>query len=220
LSNANESVYAELRRRIMAGHYAPGLQMKEEALAAEMAVSRTPVRTALRRLVDEGLLLNHANRGAFVAEWMQRDIDEVFELRCILEPYAAELAAQRASPEQVSELTAINAQMAALYRRGPADHLAELQALNNSFHHLILMAAQSPRLTVAARALIDWPLIVGSFYVFAADDIQRSIGYHDDLVIAIGDGDARLARTVMESHLRRSYVRYRHQRRMADQQPK
>jgi DNA-binding GntR family transcriptional regulator len=219
LSNANESVYAELRRRIIAGHYAPGIQMKEEALAAEMAVSRTPIRTALRRLVEEGLLLNHANRGAFVAEWTQRDIDEVFELRCMLEPFAAELAAQRASREQVLELTAINAQMAGLYRLGSANHLAELQALNNSFHQLILAAAQSPRLTVAARVLIDWPLIVGSFYVFSAADIERSIGYHDDLVIAIGEGDARLARRVMETHLRRSYVRYRHQRRMVDEQP-
>jgi DNA-binding GntR family transcriptional regulator len=212
LSNANESVYAELRRRIMAGHYAPGLQMKEEALAAEMAVSRTPIRTALRRLVEEGLLLNHANRGAFVADWTQRDIDEVFDLRCMLEPFAAGLAAERASHKQVAELAAINAQMAELCRQGCADHLAELQALNNSFHQLILVAAQSPRLSVAARALIDWPLIVGSFYVFSAADIERSIAYHDDLVIAIGEGDGRLARRVMESHLRRSYVRYKRQR--------
>jgi DNA-binding GntR family transcriptional regulator len=212
LSNANENIYAELRRRIMAGGYEPGVQLKEEVLAAELAVSRTPVRTALRRLVNEGLLEAKANRGAFVAQWTNRDIDEVIDLRCMLESHAALLAATRATKEQITQLAALNRRMAELSRGATAEQIAELQALNNSFHQLILTAACSPRLSAATRVLIDWPLIVGIFYVFSEADIVRSVQYHDDLLLAIDAGDAQMARRVMDAHLRSSHFAYRSRR--------
>ncbi len=212
MSKAHENTYAELRRRIMAGRYGPGQQLKEEALASELDVSRTPVRAALRRLVADGLLEARANRGAFVAQWTSHDIDEVIDLRCMLESQAAALAAKRASPEQVTELATLNQQMHTLLKGVTSEKIAELQRLNNSFHQLVLEAAGSPRLSAATRALLDWPLIVGSFYVFSETDIGRSLQYHDDLILAIGSGDAQMARSVMEAHLRRSHLTYRGRR--------
>jgi len=212
VSKANENIYAELRRRIMAGRYDPGQQLKEEALASELGVSRTPVRAALRRLVADGMLEAKANRGAFVAQWTDRDIDEVINLRCTLESEAASLAAKRAQAEQVKELKNLNQRMHALARGLTSAKIAELQRLNNSFHQRILAAAGSPRLTAATRALIDWPLMVGSFYVFSEADIRRSIQYHDDLVLAFEANDSAMARSVMEAHLRRSNLSYRKRR--------
>jgi DNA-binding GntR family transcriptional regulator len=209
VSKASENIYAELRRRIMAGRYDPGRQLKEEALASELGVSRTPVRAALRRLVADGMLEAKANRGAFVAQWTNHDIDEVVNLRCTLESEAASLAARRASKEQVEELANLNRRMHTLARNLTSAKIAELQRLNNRFHKLILEAAGSPRLSAATRVLIDWPLMVGSFYVFSEADILRSIQYHDDLVLAFEANDQALAKSVMEAHLRRSNLTYR-----------
>ena len=209
MSKANESIYVELRHRIVAGRYDPGQQLKEEALASELGVSRTPVRAALRRLVADGMLEAKANRGAFVAQWTDRDIDEVMNLRCALESEAASLAAKRAGKDQIKELASINQRMHMLARGLTSAKIAELQRLNNRFHKLILESAGSPRLNAATRTLIDWPLMVGSFYVFSEADIRRSIQYHDDLVLAIETNEPALARAVMEAHLRRSNLTYR-----------
>jgi DNA-binding GntR family transcriptional regulator len=212
MSNANQTIYAELRRRIMAGRYEPGLQLKEEMLAAEMKASRTPVRKALQRLASEGLLEARANRGVFVAGWTDRDIDEVFDLRCMLEPHAAALAALRATEAQTAELANLNHQMGEMSHSTSPESIAELQRLNNSFHQLILTASSSPRLISITRSLIDWPLIVGTFYFFSEADIDRSIHHHDDIVSAIAAHDAMLARNTMDVHLRRSFLHYQKRR--------
>lgn len=218
MSNTNQTIYVELRRRIMAGHYEPGLQLKEETLAAEMNVSRTPVRQALQRLASEGLLEARANRGVFVAGWTDRDIDEVFGLRCMLEPHAAALAALRATEAQTAELANLNHQMGEMSGTMSPEAIAELQTLNNSFHQLILTASASPRLISITRSLLDWPLIVGTFYLFSKDDIDRSIHHHDDIVTAIAARDATLARHAMDVHLRRSFLHYQQRRVAASRQ--
>lgn len=220
MSSANETVYVELRRRIMAGRYEPGLQLKEEMLAEEMKVSRTPVRTALQRLVTDGLLESRTNRGVFVASWTERDIDEVFDLRCMLEPHAAGLAALRATEAQIAELASLNRRMTEAVRSSSPEALAELQGLNNLFHQLLLTSACSARLTSITRSLIDWPLIVGTFYFFSRTDINRSIHHHEDIVSAIEARDPVLARHAMDVHLRRSYLQYKERRRAQSEQAK
>ena len=65
--NASDRVYMELRRRLMTGHYQPGLQLKEQDLAAEFNLSRTPIRNALIQLTEESLLVSSPNRGVFLS---------------------------------------------------------------------------------------------------------------------------------------------------------
>ncbi len=219
MSSAYQTIYAELRRRIMAGRYEPGVQLKEEMLASEMNVSRTPVRRALQNLAEEGLLEARANRGVFVAGWTERDIDEVFDLRCVLETHAAALAAQRATEAQTAELAELNRHMAEICRSAAPEAVAELQRLNNSFHQLILTASASPRLIAMTRSLIDWPLIVGTFYFFSRADIRRSVQHHGDIVSAIAAHDATLARNAMDVHLRRSFLDYRARRKTLGDEP-
>lgn len=93
MARTSSAVYELVRSRIMAGHYGPGTHLTEGQLCEELDVSRTPVRSALRRLSEEGLIQTEPNRGAFVAQWTQSDIDEVFDLRCVLEARGASLAA-------------------------------------------------------------------------------------------------------------------------------
>src|SRR5690606_14134852 len=97
MPSASDLVYAELRRRLMAGAFLPGERLREEHIANELNVSRTPVRSAIERLIQDGLATREQRRGAVVLGWLDRDITEAFDLRLLLEPYAARSAALRAT---------------------------------------------------------------------------------------------------------------------------
>ena len=87
--NVSDELHAELRRRLIAGYFDPGQKMREEHLASEFEVSRTPVRAAVKKLVSEGLLELVPNSGAFVRQWTENDVEEIFELRHLAEGTAA-----------------------------------------------------------------------------------------------------------------------------------
>lgn len=103
--------YAYLRDGILTGRLRAGDWLKAEAIAQELAISRMPVRDALRQLDSEGLVTIRLNRGATVTNLTLEDILELFEIRSVLEGLAAGLAARRASPEGTAELNFLIAEM-------------------------------------------------------------------------------------------------------------
>ena len=82
---AVEKAYAAVRDGIVSGKYAPGTRITEQEVAELAGVSRTPVREALRQLNVEGLLEFVPNQGAVVTSWSERELDEIFDLRAVLE---------------------------------------------------------------------------------------------------------------------------------------
>ena len=83
-----DQVYSILRKNICEGQYPPGSWLQEVELCNQLGVSRSPVREALHRLVSDGLVVSVPNRGTFVKEFTCRDIDEIFDMRVMLEEYA------------------------------------------------------------------------------------------------------------------------------------
>lgn len=213
MSKLTEQVYRTLRRQIMSGDLAPGSQIKEEHVAAGLGVSRTPVRAAFLRLIEDGLLISRRGRGAFVAEWTGRDIDEIFELRILLEAHAAGLAAVHASPAQIAELRAATEAMRRCLTEKPLNFLSAIQTANSRFHRTVLEASGSPRLRALASTLVDIPMVVGAFYVYSDSDIERSIQHHLDLQVAIEQRDRALAQEIMSVHLRMAYLVFMRSRR-------
>lgn len=202
MAGASEKAYELLKQRLVAGSYAPGAQLKEEHIAREFGLSRTPVRSALKHLIADGLATLDAGRGARVAEWTDADILETYHLRSLLEGHAAELAAQRRSAAVVGALEQLNRQMAATIARGGADMVQSLQAINSRFHRAILDASASPRLKALLATIIDMPIVVRSFSVSTRADVQQSLQHHRDLTEAVAIGDGELARQAMQLHLR------------------
>ena len=96
-SHASDHAYRLIRAQILSGERAGGDWLREGDLAESIGVSRTPVREALRRLTAEGLVSHERNRGVQVAAWTAEDLDEIFSLRSVLEPWACRLAAMSAS---------------------------------------------------------------------------------------------------------------------------
>nr|WP_298098308.1 GntR family transcriptional regulator [uncultured Shinella sp.] len=202
MSNASELAYTHLRQRLISGYYGPRTQLKEGLIADELGISRTPVRMALKRLVEDGLLVSEAHRGMFVAEWTDRDIEDVWALRLVLEPHAAALAAERASDDHLAGLKDLNVRMREVLQSDRQTRISELQKINFDFHSLVIEASGSPRLRAVAMQTAGTPMLVGTYFVMDEDYIYRSLSHHEDIVATISMRDPEAASKAMWVHLR------------------
>lgn len=207
-----EFAYDTMRKRILSGQYEPGTQLKEEHLAQELGMSRTPVRAALKKLSEDKLVSVEANRGVFVARWTRWDIEEMFNLRALLEPHAARLAAERATEDEITQLNCINSEMASAIESKAKESVLRIQAANRAFHTHLLDCAKSQRLKSMLITLIDMPVITRSFFLYSAPDFARSLQQHQDIAYAVQTHDGQLACNLMESHIRLSYRRFMKER--------
>src|SRR2546428_6573925 len=140
--NASMAATELIRAAIIDGRVEPGRRLKEEELARELGISRTPVREALLMLQAEGLVVATPNRGAMVRVHDAEDLDDLYQLRALLEGHAARRAAIRISDAALDELGASCERFAALVDGG---ELSEIVRENALFHNTILEAAGSQR---------------------------------------------------------------------------
>ncbi|MEI2416428.1 GntR family transcriptional regulator [Orrella sp. JC864] len=208
MASDSQKAYETLKHRIVAGYYKPGTQLKEEPLAEEFAISRTPVRAALRRLVEDGLAGAQAGKGVHVAAWTRWDIEEVFQLRLRLEPFSAQLAAERRSEEALRELEASNEQMRQAIQAGGPQVGEKAQAANRVFHQTLLRASGSHRLRAILETMIDMPIVVRAFHLYSRDEMLQSLGHHQELAAAVRERDGALAHEIMQLHLMVSWRRF------------
>ena len=140
----NASVVATelIREAIVDGRLEPGERLKEEELAREMGISRTPIREALLMLQAEGLVVAIPNRGAMVRVHTPEDLDDLYQLRALLEGHATRRAATRISEPEIELLRESCERFDAL---SPEDDLRELVRENLLFHNTILDVAEIGR---------------------------------------------------------------------------
>nr|WP_105030248.1 GntR family transcriptional regulator [Arthrobacter ruber] len=201
MAQPSTRVYDVIRSRIMSGAYAPGRHLVESEISQELNVSRSPVRMALKRLTQESLVTTESNRGSFVAQWTRNDINEVFDLRQMLEARAAFLAAQSATPEEIARLQALVEEMAGFAERRAEGYRDDLHHNNQAFHLLIVSAARSPRLFQFVQTLTDTSLTLGTYFYYSNEDIARSVQFHQDLANAIATRNSSAAESLMSAHL-------------------
>jgi DNA-binding GntR family transcriptional regulator len=201
MATAWEQTYLTLRRRLADGTYPPGLHLREEDLAAQLGVSRTPVREALRRLDAEGWLRVVPNQGAFTQYWSPRDIEEVFDLRALLEAHAAERAAAAPDRRGLAEMeAACEAAEAAL----PGGDLAALETISDAnvrFHRALWEMSGQARCRAILGNLAVLPMALRNFRNFDAAGLRRSLDQHREMIAAIAAGDAAWAGAVMRAHV-------------------
>ena len=223
---AAERAYTAIREGILLGRHAGGVRLIETELALAIGVSRTPVREALRRLHAEGLVHFLPNHGAVVALFEARDAEEIFELRAMLEPISARLAAERASPEAIAELRALAEVQVRESKRRRTGFLARIGDLNDRFHRAIQAAADSPRLAKMLAGGEDPRFIARRLVILASEDIgeadplalvvadaaARAVEQHLELVQALEARDPIWAHGIMQAHIlagRATYIRSR-----------
>lgn len=198
---AVDKAYAVVRDGVIAGRFPPGNRITEQEVALAAGVSRTPVREALRRLHQEGVVDFTPHQGAVVTEWSSEDVEEIFELRALLESHGAARAARRATEAQVAELKSLaEDQRREAHERRPG-YLDRIGEINSQFHHRLQEAAASPRLTRALTVLLEAPLVVKTFRKYTPEHLERSAAHHLEIVQAIAAHDSDWAASVMRSHI-------------------
>lgn len=136
-------VFQTLRHAILFGGLKPGERLMEISLAKRLGVSRTPLREAMRMLEQEGLITMIPRKGAEVARITKKDVEDVLEVRCVLEKLAIELACIKITGEQIQQLKQTVKEFKALMDKPDITALAEKDV---AFHDIIFAATENRRL--------------------------------------------------------------------------
>jgi DNA-binding GntR family transcriptional regulator len=193
---------AYIKQRLISGEFAAGARLTEEGLARDLGLSRTPVREAIRRLVADGFLRFKPNSGAFVAEWTDQDLRQIFDLRTLLESQIAAAAARSITPEELRALEAVQRDLDAVAADRSASGLERRSVLNRRFHSLIAAASRETRLASALASAIEMPVVQQTFRRYSPQQAKRSLVHHHELLDALRARDPQWASAVMTSHIR------------------
>jgi len=197
--SAGAAAAEQIRDAIVDGRLEPGRRLKEEQLASELGISRTPVREALLVLQAEGLVDALPNRGSTVRTYARRDLEEMYELREVLEGHAARRAAARVSG---ADLRALRASCERFTELVQGRDVRALVTENGVFHQAILAAAGSERLAAMLREVVSLPLVYRSYVWYSPEQAAASCAYHHALVETLERGDADAAEATMRRHVR------------------
>lgn len=208
MATSSDRVYRQIREGILAGEYAVGDRLREGELAAQFGVSRTPVRIALQRLVNDRLIDFTAHAGAIVHGYADAEMVEILEVRALLEPQGARLAALNRTQEHLDELFELCARMETLGDRSEPD-FGRIAPLNNRFHQVLLEASGQRQLLAVTTSLIELNNVVQSYKKFARADVDRSFAEHRQLAAAVEHGQGELAAAIMLGHVHAALANFR-----------
>jgi DNA-binding GntR family transcriptional regulator len=189
-----EAVYVELRARIVSGSLAPGTPINQDALAAELGVSVTPVREATRRLESEGLVQFEAHKSGIVLPLSRTEIAELYDVRQQLDPYAAAVATGRVDDAGLDELER-------LARIGRGADPVERVALNREFHRGIYARAGNAMLTEILDRLWQRTDRYRIFLVGRDVDVALVTEEHIAIVDAMRAREPRTVAKLVRSHV-------------------
>lgn len=196
-----EMVFSELEEEILSGKLRPGELLKEQALSARLNVSRTPVRGALHRLAEEGLVELSANRGASVIGVSEEDLKDIYLIRMRLEGLASRMAAERITDEDKAALTEACELSEFYIAKRDTEHLKEL---DTAFHKTIYKASGNRLL---CKILTDLHRNIKTYRKISLSNPERvkhSISEHREILRAILESDADRADMLTSRHVERA----------------
>jgi DNA-binding GntR family transcriptional regulator len=197
LATAQQHAVSELRARIVSGALAPGARVNQEDVAAEVGLSVAPVREALRVLEQEGQLTYLPRRGYFVTELRMADLQEIYELRALLEERAARHALPTLDAEALERIGQAARDCADAAGRG--DVAAELAA-NRRFHFGIVEAPDRPHALRVIKLLWDSTEAYRAMYYNSPEERHASLDAHDRILDALRTGDADRLVAELDAH--------------------
>ena len=197
-SALSDWAYQIIRERILNLLYAPGEQLQVEKLSEAMQVSRTPIREALLRLEQDGLVRSVARVGFFVVEISEKDLEELFEVRELLESYAASKACRCMTESDLAELEKLIQRGTSCAERGDLDDYLDA---DGAFHGLLIARAQNERLVTMLFSLHNLLHRQRKLSVRSPENVRGTNSEHRKVMDALRAHDAELAGRRMGEHL-------------------
>ena len=196
-----QSVFLQLEEEILNGELKKGDTLTENSLSARLGVSRTPIRAALHRLAEEGLIKMETNRGVTVLGVSEGDLIDIYTIRMRLEGLAAREAADNISPADLAELRE-SVELSEFYiRKRDTEHLKEL---DTKFHEIIYRASSNPRLDKILSELHRNIRVYRKLSLSVSDRLEKSVEEHREILSAIESGNADEADKLTTEHIRQA----------------
>lgn len=202
--SATDNAYEHLKHLILTSELAPGEELREAALTASTGFGRSPVREALRRLVQDGFVEVRPRQGYRVSVVTLASVRDLFEMRLVLEPVAAELAALRAPQE---ELEALHALAHATYVHGDTGSYEQFLQDNREFHVRIARATGNERLARTLQVLLEEMQRLFFISLGNRNIVSELMHEHHDLHDALLARDAARAREIVVEQIEASRAR-------------
>lgn len=199
-----DNIYRSLRKWIVEGDLTPGEQLKDKELAAQLGVSRTPVRESLRKLEDEGLVETAANRWTRVSPIAIEDAERIYPVVQKLEELALTLAFSKLSASHVQKMTAANERLRQVLESN--DIVAAVQA-DESFHQILIDVAGNAELSTLLKQLKTKYKRIELAYFSEANLLSASFEEHRALILAIEHKDLDAAIQALSSNWQASIER-------------
>lgn len=204
VSSLTDEIVDIIRDRILKGEYKIGEKIKENQIATEFKVSRTPIREAFKQLENEGLIDYVPNRGCFAKGFTRQDIEDIYAVRKALEIMAVEWAVSRISDQQIEALKEQSELMEFYTARKDSDKVLEL---NSAYHDIIYDAAGSRFMAQILRSYKEYIEQTRKVILYEQAYLEEILQEHKVILEAIIARDAECAKAAMADHLEMSQRR-------------
>ncbi len=191
-------VFQKMQDDILGGRYQQGEELRELALSKEMGVSRTPVREALRQLELEGLVSIIPNKGAYVTSITEKDVEDIYTIRSLLEGLCARWATEHITEEQINRMEEIVLLSEFHLGKEKEEQVVEL---DGSFHEILYEASNSRMLEHLLSDFHKYVRIARKTSVHKADRAKRSVEEHKAILQAIKEKDVKKAEMLANNHI-------------------
>ena len=194
----NEKVYRALKEKIIKGTIKPGTKISEGEIAKQMGVSRTPIREAMRKLEVDGLVIMNPNKGGQVIDFSIEDLQEVLQIRKLLEGFAAYIAAKKISDKEIIKLGEIIEKMR---NAATKSDIATYTNLNSQFHNVILKLSGNKRLIRLCSSLSGHEYKFQIEALTLLERLKYSIEEHIKILEALKKGNSIEAKSLSQLHI-------------------
>ncbi len=200
IQSVREKTYSLLRKQLLTGQFPPNERLTEESLARKLGVSRTPVREALHKLELEGLVQTTGSRGFCVPEESTEDMNELFEIRAILEGHALACVCEIIADEDIQILEKLVQRAEHAFQ---SEEITRVFEYNTQFHDQLygLIISQKPRLFSLIEDMREYVLRYRKNTLVHQRGARRSIAGHKKILLALELGNPSLCEQIMRNHV-------------------
>lgn len=200
-------VREDLLEHILKGLIKPGDRISEPDVASRLQVSRVPVREALRELESSGLVVSRKHAGVFVRAIEAKEVQDLYEIRSLLDSFAGAKAANLAAAPRQELGQALGASIALMMAAQEAANLAAYYSENLHFHWLIVQGAHNEQLSRTYQEVVQKLHLARLQSLSHVTGMKTSIAEHQNITLAIANGDSERAKNLLATHVASAYAR-------------